>query len=303
MPSAAERLPIRTVVALTGVSALTLRAWERRYGLLDPLRTPKGHRLYTHEHVELIRRMVALTGRGIPISRAHEALQASTPKTRTPRAADPWKQRLQRMAAAVARFDEAELDTIYDEALSLHAIEHVTHRLLLPLLVRLGERWEELPGGVAEEHFFAMYMRSKLGARLLHRMRHAEGPRLLAACGPGEQHEIGLLLFCLEATAAGMRPVVLGADTPLAQLAAAQRRAACDGIVVSWSMDPAPGILERELPRLVKSTGVPVFVGGGAAVRHRAAIGAAGALAVGADCRDGAQLIRARLQPPASRRP
>ena len=301
---AAEHLPIRTVSSLTGVSALTLRAWERRYGLVRPVRTPKGHRLYTHEQVELIRRVVVLTQRGIPISRVREALAADEPaKAAAPRAADPWSARLERMAAAVSRFDEAELDHIYDEALSIHPIEHVTRRLLLPLLARLGERWEKVPGAIAEEHFFAMYMRSKLGARLLHRARHAEGPRLLVACGPGEHHEIGLLLFCIEATAAGMRPVVLGADTPLAEIAAAQRRASCHGIVVSSSIDPAPGVLERELPRLVKAAGVPVFVGGGAAVRHRAAIAAAGAIPVGSDTQDGLRLIRASLEPaPAKRR-
>jgi MerR family transcriptional regulator, light-induced transcriptional regulator len=298
-----EHLPIRTVSSLTGVSALTLRAWERRYGLVRPLRTPKGHRLYTHEHVELIRRVVALTERGIAISRVREALEAGAPEASAKRLADPWRDRLDLMAASVARFDERELDRLYDEALSIHPIENVTRRLLLPLLARLGERWQGLPGAIAEEHFFAMYMRSKLGARLLHRVRHAEGPRLLAACGPGEHHEIGLLLFCIEAGSVGMRPVVLGADTPLAELAAAQRRAACDAIVVSSSIDPAPGVLERELPSLVKAAGIPVFVGGRVAARHRAAIAAAGAIAVGADTQDGVRLIRARLDPSTAKRP
>ncbi|HUL94434.1 MAG TPA: MerR family transcriptional regulator [Usitatibacter sp.] len=302
MPAPAERLPIRTLSSLTGVSPLTLRAWERRYGLIQPLRTPKGHRLYTHQHVELIRRVLALTGRGVPIGQVRAALESAEPATDAPGGADPWTGRMDRMAAAIARFDERELDHVYEAALAVHAVEHVTQRLLLPLLERLGARWQGLPGAIAEEHFFATYLRSKLGARLVHGVPHAEGARVLAACAPGEHHEFGLLLFALEAAAARLRPVLLGADVPVDELVAAQRRATCDAIVVSSSVDPAPGFLHRELPQLVRGCCVPVFVGGATAIRHRAAIGAAGAVALGTDVGDGVRLIHARLARPQTRK-
>src|SRR5512144_1514971 len=250
--AATEKLPMRTIASLTGVNPITLRAWERRYGLVQPLRTPKGHRLYTHEHVEQIRRVLALVERGVPVSRVREVLDAQRQRGAAPRG--PWGGYLERMAAATSRFDEAELDRVYDEALSLQTIDRVTRGLLLPLLARLGERWKDLPGGIAEEHFFSTYLRSKLGARLQHRVRYATGPRLLAAFAPGEQHEIGLLLFALEAQSAGMRPVVLGADTPLPEIAVACRRSASDGIVLSMSIEPAAGLLEKDLPSLARDS-------------------------------------------------
>lgn len=285
-----EQLTIRTISTLTGVHPVTLRAWERRYGLIRPLRTPKGHRLYTHGHVERIRRALALVERGVPISRVCAALDADTSATAR-KSIGTWRAYVEQMASAVARFDERELDRIYDEALSVHPVERVTQQLVRPLLRLLGERWRVLRGAVAEEHFFAMYLRSKLGARLQHRMRYAEGPRLLTACAPGEFHEIGLLLFALEAQAAGLRTVLLGADTPLDELAIAQQRARCDGVVLSSSMDPAPGILEDALPRLVQRAGAPVFVGGVTAVRRAADIAAAGAIALGSEIEDGLRLI------------
>lgn len=288
-----ERIPIRTVASLTGVKPVTLRAWERRYGLIEPVRTASGHRLYTHEHVETIRRAMALTARGVPMSRVREAIAPGPAPA--PSRPDPWTELLERMATAIARFDEQELDRIQEEALSLHAVDVVTRRLLVPLLARLGERWQELAGAIAEEHFFAMYMRSKLGARLLHDVRRVQGPRLLVACMPGEHHEIGLLLFCIEAAQTGMRPVVLGANMPLADLAAAQRRAACDAIVLSSSVDPHAGVIERELARLVREARVPVFVGGAIATRRRADIAAAGATPVGGHAPEGANLIKASL--------
>jgi len=290
-----EQFPIRTVAALTGVSTVTLRAWERRYDLLRPVRTPSGHRLYTHVHVEEIRRVLALVERGIPVSRARQVLDAETAPTGPGASGGPWRGYQDRMAAAIAGFDEHTLDDVYDEALSLHSIESVTRQVVFPLLERLGERWQKFDGAIAEEHFFATYLRSKLGARLQHRMRYATGARFIAACAPCEQHEVGLLLFALEARNAGLRPVLLGADTPLADMALALRRSGGDGIVISSSVGPYEGVLERDLPELVASVAVPVFVGGATSVRHRHAVTAAGAIPLGTDLEEGVRLLATTL--------
>src|SRR3569833_2031364 len=195
-----ERFPIRTVASLTGVKAITLRAWERRYGLIRPVRTAKGQRLYSHVDIERIRTVLRYLDRGIQISRVGELLRAEQD---IEPAANPsqWQAHLDRMAGAISRFDEEELDGIYDEVLAIHSIEQVTRELLLPALARLGERWNGQVGGIAEEHFLSAYLRSKLGTRLQRPSRYARGPRLMAACAPLEFHEIGLLLFALEARA------------------------------------------------------------------------------------------------------
>jgi DNA-binding transcriptional MerR regulator len=294
-PPAREQLPIRTVCALTGVSPMTLRAWERRYGWIRPLRTPKGHRLYTHEHVELIRRALALVERGVPIGQVGGLIESES-RPRAQRPGGAWGDYLDGMATAIARFDERELDRIYDQALSFHPIQHVTRNLLMPLLGEVGERWRTLRGGVAEEHFFATYIRSKLGARLQHRMRYSRGTPILATCAPGERHEIGILLFALEAHEAGMRTVLLGADTPLEELVVARQRCGAGAIVLSSTMDPPAGFLERDLARFVRKAGVPVLLGGPSAVRHRRAVSAAGAVAAGAQIEDGVRLLLATLR-------
>lgn len=290
-----EQFPIRTVSALTGVSTVTLRAWERRYGLIRPVRTPSGHRLYTHAHVEEIRRVLALVERGIPVSRVRQVLDADAAGRASGQDGGPWTGYQQRMSSAIAALDETALDEVYDEALSLHPVEHVTRRVVLPLLERLGERWQQLDGAIAEEHFFATYLRSKLGARLQHRMRYATGAKIVVACAPGEHHEVGLLLFALEARDAGLRPVLLGADTPLPEIAIAQHRSGADGVVVAVAVDPAEGLFERDLPALVAAVAVPVFVGGAASVRNRRAIVTAGAIPLGSDLEDGIRLLGATL--------
>src|SRR5512134_2124913 len=94
----AASLPIRTISSLTGVHAVTLRAWERRYGLVRPARTPKGHRLYSHQHVERIRRVLALMDRGVPIGRVRDLIDAE-PAAEPTHAAGHWRDSQERMAA------------------------------------------------------------------------------------------------------------------------------------------------------------------------------------------------------------
>jgi MerR family transcriptional regulator, light-induced transcriptional regulator len=294
MAVGAERFPIRTVASLTGVKAITLRAWERRYGLIRPVRAPKGQRLYSHADIERIRKILTFLDRGIQISRVGELLEDANgdgPATNP----NQWQSHLDRMAGAISRFDEEELDAIYDDVLAIHSIEQVTRELLLPALARLGERWRGQVGGIAEEHFLASYLRSKLGARLQRPSRYARGPRLMAACAPLEFHEIGLLLFALEARAAGFRITLLGADNPLAELAAAQRLAQSDGLVISSSVGTVPWIYDGELAALVRRVRVPVFIGGATASLHRKAVVQAGAVPLGTDSRAALGIIVTNL--------
>ena len=73
-----ELFPIRTIATLTGVNPITLRAWERRYGLINPVRTPKGHRLYARAHIDLIHRVLTLLDKGMAISQVQHALEGKS---------------------------------------------------------------------------------------------------------------------------------------------------------------------------------------------------------------------------------
>jgi DNA-binding transcriptional MerR regulator/methylmalonyl-CoA mutase cobalamin-binding subunit len=295
-PAAEPRLPIRTVSALTGVNPITLRAWERRYGLIRPLRTAKGHRLYTHDHVRQIQRVLALVRRGVAIGQVREALQADAGRAE-PQASGPWAGYRRRLADAIAALDEAAVQGVYEEALTLQPLERVDRMLLLPMLEELGRRWSEAAGGLAEEHFFSAYLRNKIGARFHHRRPHESGPKILAACAPGEQHELGLLFFALAAHGAGMRVVLLGADVPFAETAAAARRAQCDAVVLSSSIEPDDDNFFSALAGMVGEVRRPVFVGGATAAAYGRELAAAGAVVLGTDIEAGVQQVAAQLAP------
>jgi len=296
--TADDLYPIRTIASMTGVNPVTLRAWERRYGLIRPQRTPKGHRLYTPRDVERIQRVLELLQQGVAVSRVGQILdqaEAIEPGPSTGGNGDAWQVYQQRMLAAIEQFDEATLDQLYNDALSLYPDDLVNTRISVPLLRELGKRWLDEADGIVEEHFFTLYLRNKLGSRIHHTNRRGDGPLLLVACLPGEFHELGMLFFAVTAVSHGFRVILLGANTPLEQLPQVTRKRRIDGIVLSATAQPERDVLGKQLSELVSRLSVPVFVGGTAAERQRDAIEAAGAVCAGAATQAALLLIRSAL--------
>jgi len=303
-PPAEGRLPIRTVSILTGVNAITLRAWERRYGLVTPQRTPKGHRLFTQQDVERINRIVELLDQGISVGHVKPLLDQAPGDVAAPSKTDEgdtWKDHQDRILSAIEGFDEQALDSSYNDALSLYPLDIVNMRLTTPLLRLLGERWKKRETGIAEEHFFSVYLRNKLGARIHHKNQRGNGPLLLLACLPGELHETGLLFFALAAVDAGYRTLILGANTPLPQIPGVLEKRFCAGIVLSGSSKPARGVINTGLPDLIGQVKTPVFIGGDTAVSHQAKLEQSGAICLGKNITQGLQLINKTLNTRQSR--
>lgn len=285
--------PIRTVSMLTGVNAITLRAWERRYGLITPQRTPKGHRLFTQQDVERINHIVGLLERGISVGNVKPLIESYSSAFSDTSITDPdtWIRYQNKMMNAIEDFNLQSLDQVYNDAMSLYPVDVVNQRLLTPLLRSLGERWVSRSAGIAEEHFFSVYLRNKLGARIHHLTNRSHGQILLLACLPGEYHELGLLFFALSALNSGYRVIVLGTNIPLAQIPPVLERCHCDGIVLACSSQPETNTLERDLVNLVKGTNLPVFVGGKVTLSHEDKIKQAGAISLDDNIIHGLRLI------------
>lgn len=283
-----DGIPIRQLAELTGVAPATLRAWERRYGLMRPARTPKGHRSYSQADIELVRAVVSLLHDGIGIGEAaRRVLRGDSAREtgETPAqaaVAEPWALLQKRLLRAIEDFDAPRLESVYNEALSLYPGDLVSENLLRPALSELGGRWEKRATGVAEEHFFSAYLRNKIGARLHHEALRKYGARLLVACMPGEYHELGALLFSLHALGRGYRVVYLGADCPFEAVLSAARKLDVAAIVFSGtacslSEDPhAQG-------ELLRASGHTWMLGGSFSTRHTDWIQQYGGIALGTD--------------------
>ena len=153
-PDDAPLLRIGELSRRTGVGVDTLRAWERRYGLLRPERSPGGFRLYGPGDEERVRAMKALIDSGVS---AAEASRLTGPPDRASVAAerrtDEAPDHAPRLGAALERFDETDANAILDDALARFTIDAVASRVLLPVMHNIGERWESGEISVAQEHF------------------------------------------------------------------------------------------------------------------------------------------------------
>jgi len=293
--------PIRKISELTGINPVTLRAWERRYGLIKPERTPKGHRLYTDEHVQLIRRILDLIEQGISIGQVRKILADGNPAAAESHEAlsaiDPWEQYRNRLLQAIAGFDDAALDAGYNDCLSLYPLELVTRLLLLPLLHELHQRQGRQSQADPELHFFRTYLRNKLGARFHHMSTQSRGSRLLAACLPGEFSEVELLLFSLAALTRGYRIVLLGPNMALDALPLTMQRSHCEALLLFGSIEPPQALLNTHLPAMAQQIRQPVFIGGSVAQNHAEALRRAGLIPLVGDIASAVIQVDDRLQP------
>lgn len=196
-----------------GISPELLRAWERRYGLLQPVRTDGGFRLYTDEDAGRVERMKRALDAGL--SAAEAARRALTQEQAAVSALDGARERL---VAAARDYDESAMHAILDEALAGFSLETVLRDLILPVLRGIGTEWERGTLEVGQEHFASSLLRGRL-LSLARLWGRGGGPLAILACAPGERHDIGLISFGLVLRSHGWRILFLGADTPVETLA------------------------------------------------------------------------------------
>ena len=210
-------VPIRDVARLTGVNAVTLRAWERRYGLILPHRTAKGHRLYSADHVAQVQTILTWLNRGVSVGQVKGLLHANQPAFAE--ATSQWDEKCQRLQEAICNLAERRLDECFNSELALYPPHTLCKQLLLPLLDALELRWRGHFGAQAERVFFYSWLRSKLGARLYHNNRQQGGEPLLLVNLSDLPMEPGLWLTAWLASSAGSAVEVFDWPVPPAELA------------------------------------------------------------------------------------
>jgi DNA-binding transcriptional MerR regulator len=195
-----------------GVTPELLRAWERRYGLLQPVRSDGGFRLYTDDDAERVSQMKRALDEGLS---AAEAAQRTLARARP--AEGLLDDARDRLLAAARVYDEATVQTVLDEALAGFALTTVLRELVLPVMREIGDEWERGALEVGQEHFSTTLIRERLLA-LARLWGRGGGPLAILACAPGERHDIGLIAFGLVLRSHGWRILFLGADTPVSTL-------------------------------------------------------------------------------------
>lgn len=223
---------IGAVSRMTGIPAATLRAWERRYGFPESMRTAGGHRMFSEGDVLRLRWVKARLDSGLRVSRAVLALRHHeeqggavrveghvSPVFEAPAESASLDATRERLMACLLRDDLEGADEVLNDALAVAPPEAIILRVITPALSGLGDAWEHGQIDVGEEHLSTNYLRQRLLLWMLTAPPPRAGRPIVLACAPDELHE-GSLLILGALLRRGLRPVAyLGQAVPLPDLA------------------------------------------------------------------------------------
>ena len=262
----ADLFPIREVARLTGVNPVTLRAWERRYGLIQPTRTESGHRLYSSTDIDTVHRILDWIERGVAVSKVskilarHDALSERTQPSRIDIERE-WSQWQDHLRLAIHAFDDRELERVYGQIFAAYPIAVVFQNVLMPLWQQLL-RHQGRFGQASEWLFFDAFLRARITQRL-QVVRASAGPRVLLSAIAGECRELELLVAGLLIGTDDQAVKVLSAGQPFDELTLICEKTRPRALVLFSNRSPSSELPLR-LKRLALTLDCPLLLAGDA---------------------------------------
>ncbi len=267
-----SQFSIKAASQATGVSVETLRAWERRYKVVEPVRDPTGRRAYSAADVARLRLLRAATEQGhtisklatLPTDELAKLVQSAGGVARSPARGSAF---VERALDAADHSDPLGVEEALTSALSLLPANEVAHTVIAPLVYEVGARWHRGELSIAQEHMVSDIVRRLIIAASRGYLRADHGPSLVLATLSGERHELGLLMCGWLAASRRLRTHYLGVDCPPEEVARFALEVEARAVLISLVMpENSVPVLEhlRDLVHLLRGK-CEVWIGGGAA--------------------------------------
>lgn len=206
---------IKAISNMVGIQPGTLRAWERRYQILNPVRNDSGHRLYTEEDLRKLKWLTEKVSGGFTISQAVSLLETESSTVGTfeeeGEVDSPQKIR-DELLTMLLSFEEGKAQDLINHAFSLYSVEKVVIDILGSLLVMVGDMWEKGRITSAHEHYTTQVLKTRISMIFYSLPSNGLLPKAIAVCGPNETHEVGLLVFTLFLRRKGFEVIYLGSS-------------------------------------------------------------------------------------------
>lgn len=270
---------IQTVAEMTGVSAATLRAWERRYGVPVPSRTDSSYRVYSEADVEMIRRVRELCEGGMAPAEATRLVfeEAEEQTIASAGAEDPFDAMQRQIIEAVEAFDPRGLMRKLERATTLGQPGTVVERVFRGALIEIGDRWHDGRMTVAQEHLASEAIVGAVRRILPLVQPDSDARTALLACFEDDEHSFAVHALAVHLSSWGWHTVVLGARTPPSAVQHAVRELSPAVVGLSTTIAPT-GRRARELvDGYADACGrIPWVVGGAGAKAIAKAVAARG---------------------------
>ncbi len=225
--SAEPVFTIKSVQTRTNIKPVTLRAWERRYDLLAPVRMPNGYRLYSERDIQLLFWVQRKLDSGMSISQVVQqfkqarqndtwpetiqSIASEAPRLKAPR---PARDYAEIMFGALVSSNEQRANAIFEDSQKYFDLLTIFQEIITPAVALLEEAWYRGEIRIATVHAASTYLKGKLLALMQIMPMSKEGALILVGCGPEETHELNLLMFAVLLRQAGYFVEYLGPDLP-----------------------------------------------------------------------------------------
>jgi DNA-binding transcriptional MerR regulator/methylmalonyl-CoA mutase cobalamin-binding subunit len=271
--------PIRAVSRLTGVSLHTLRAWERRYRVVDPIRDDRG-RLYTKADIERISLLNTAIENGHSIGRLAQLSESELKEVASQPASAAGDLNLGRpipatqsnetvvaphaLIDAVDRLDHAAAERELALLAGVLSPRDLIYRVALPLLREIGSSWHAGTASIAQEHMTSALLRNLLGGLISRYHKRSSTAKILFTTPTGEQHEFGLLVSAMLAAGGGLGIIYLGPNLPAEEIITAAVKTGARAVVLGFVGADAHGHGMDDLEKVAHQmpTNIEIWVGG-----------------------------------------
>ena len=257
---------VTTTSRMTGLTPSTLRAWERRYAVVDPHRDEAGRRVYDAVMIERLARLQRLTEQGHPIRRLAPLGDAALDDLLNESSQIGYggvEVLSEQMLEAVIGYRIGALDRLLSVAVATLPLAILVTRVISPLLAEVGRRWVAGELDIAQERMLSSLLRARMIA-ILNPRPSETGPKLLFSTLPGEHHELGLLMAALLAYEAGAPLLYLGTNLPARDLATLAGELGVKAVALSCVDSGLADSALDDITALIAllGSGVEVWVGG-----------------------------------------
>ena len=278
--------PIKVVVLRTGLSPHVIRVWEKRYGAVEPMRTPTNRRRYTDADIErlLLLQRATQIGRSIGqiaqlptetlrnLVREDEA--ASLPPAPQPvsrPAPLPTQSYLDACLNAVEQLDSAAFEAILMRARVALSQPAFVEQLIAPLMEAIGNLFHDGSLRIMHEHMASAVVRNFLWSLKSGVEQSSYAPMLIVATPVGQWHEIGALMVASTASAEGWDITYLGANLPAQEIAAAVQQQSARVVALSLVYPADDPHIRQELAALRRYVGpdVELLIGGSGSAGYK----------------------------------
>jgi DNA-binding transcriptional MerR regulator len=238
--------PMRVVARLTGLTADTIRVWERRYGAVDPDRTEGNKRRYNGSHVRRLVLLRRATELGHSIGQVATLRDEDLRRIIGETSPDIGSQvslyaaLVEDYISAVLGYEVQRAESILTRTAAILPPMTLTLEVIVPLMRRVGELWNADKLRIAHEHIISGQLRSLLGTLMRHTEPAKGAPRIIVATPPGHLHEFGAIIGAFMAASRGYDPIYLGAHMPYDEISDAAEQSDAQFVLLSIARDCEP---------------------------------------------------------------